>query len=377
MRPHLFTHLFLCVWVFSLEHWRRERRLRYLIMLVPLQVLWANLHGGYIFALVLGALMTGATAVLVLRPGWSKDESYAWSDVRTFAALTVACLAASLLNPNGVRLVEFSLTMGLASDYIKQVVFEWGSPLGAVYARSYGREAALCMFFLIWLGLVLNVKRRPFLDTVLALLATLMSVQAIRFLSFIGILGFPLAVRAWRAVADIHANSLLVKRRPLIEAALYGLLLASTLIYGFPYGDAKHRKVGWGLGGRMPYQATSFMAEQGFEGTIFNDYGDGAFLIYHLYPKIRPVMDSRIDVYGSELSREYFSSRDDPIKFIKYLNKYNVSLILLRKWESNAQVIKFLSRLPATKLLLATERRLLFSYDPKQLPQEILQQLAP
>jgi hypothetical protein len=63
VRPHIFTHLFLCVWVFSLEHWRRERRLRYLIMLVPLQVLWANLHGGYIFALVLGALMTGTGLV--------------------------------------------------------------------------------------------------------------------------------------------------------------------------------------------------------------------------------------------------------------------------------------------------------------------------
>jgi hypothetical protein len=232
------------------------------------------------------------------------------------------------------------------------------------------------MFFLIWLGLVLNVKRQPFLDAVLALLATVMSVQAIRFLSFIGILGFPLAVRAWRAVADIHANSLAVKRRPLIEAALFGLLLASTLIYGFPYGQA-HRKVGWGLGGRMPYQATRFLAEQGFEGTIFNDYRDGAFLIYHLYPKVRPVMDSRIDVYGSELSREYFSSREDPIKFFQYLNKYNVSLILLSKWRGNAQVIKLLTRLPATKLLLATDDRLLFSYDSKRLPPEIMQQLAP
>jgi hypothetical protein len=377
VRPHIFTHLFLCVWVFSLEHWRRERRLRYLIMLVPLQVLWANLHGGYIFALVLGALMTGTTAVLVLRPGWSKDERYAWSDVGTFAALTVACLAAGLVNPYGLRLLEFSLNIGLASDYIKQFVFEWGSPLGAKYAGSYGREAALCMFILIWLGLVLNVKRRPFLDAVLALLATVMSVQAIRFLSFIGILGFPLAVRAWRAVADIQVNPLTVKRRPLIEAALFGLLLASTLIYGFPYGQAKHRKVGWGLGGRMPYQATRFLAEQGFEGTIFNDYGDGAFLIYHLYPKVRPVMDSRIDVYGSELSREYFSSRDDPIKFFQYLNKYNVSLILLRKMQGNAQVIKLLTRLPATKLLLATDDRLLFSYDSKRLPPEIMQQLDP
>jgi len=153
VRPHIFTHLFLCVWVFSLEHWRRERRPGYLIILVPLQILWANLHGGFIFAPLLGALMTGATAVLVLFPGWSKNESYTWSDVRTFALLTAACLVVSLVNPNGPRLLEFSLSIGLASDYIKQAVFEWASPLGARYAQSYGREAAIGMFLLVWLGL--------------------------------------------------------------------------------------------------------------------------------------------------------------------------------------------------------------------------------
>ena len=274
----------------------------------------------------------------------------------TFAALTVACLAVSLINPNGLRLLEFSLTIGLASDYIKQVVFEWASPLGARYARSYGREAAIGMFLLIWLGLALNVKRRPFLDAVMALLATVMSVQAVRFLSFIGILGFPIAVRAWRAVADTQVNSLSVKRRPLIEAALFGLLLASTLIYGFPYGETKHRKVGWGLGGRMPYQETGFITEQGFEGTIYNDYGDGAFLIYHLYPRVRPVMDSRIDVYGRELYREYLFSRENPVKFFQYLNKYKVSLILLRKSQQNLQINQYLNYIPATKLLLETDR---------------------
>jgi len=376
VRPHIFTLLFLCVWVFALEHWRRERRLRCLMLLVPLQVLWANLHGGYIFAPVLGALMTGATAVLVLHPGWSTDERYAWSDVGTFAALTLACLAVSLINPNGYRLLEFSLTIGLASDYIKQVVFEWASPFGARYAQSYGREAAIGMGLLIWVGLALNIKRRPFLDAIIALLATAMSLQAVRFLAFIGILGFPIAVRAWRAVADNQINRLPVKRRPLIEASLFGLLLASTLIYGFPYGETKHRQVGWGLGGRMPYQETGFISEQGLEGAIFNDYGDGAFLIYHLYPRVRPVMDSRIDVYGSQLYREYSFSRENPVKFFQYLNKYKVSLILLRKSQQNLQINQYLNYLAATKLLLETDRRYLFSYDPELLPPELLQQIS-
>jgi hypothetical protein len=201
-----------------------------------------------------------------------------------------------------------------------------------------------------------------------------MTVQAIRFVSFIGILGFPLTVRAWLAVADAHARPLLVKRRPLIETALFTLILASTLIYGFPYDKANHRRIGWGFGGRLPYKTTHFLMEKGFKGTIFNDYADGAYLLHHLAPGVRPVMDSRIDVYGSELSHEYFSSRDDPAKFFQYLNQYNVSFILLMQTKKNIPIIQLLSKLPASKLLLRADDRFLFSYDPDLLPAQFLQQ---
>jgi hypothetical protein len=97
--------------------------------------------------------------------------------VRVFALLTVACLAASPIDPHGMRLVEFSLSIGLAGDYIKQAVFEWASPSGPKYARSYGGDVIFWLFFLVWLGLILNFKRRPLLeDAALALLATVMTV---------------------------------------------------------------------------------------------------------------------------------------------------------------------------------------------------------
>jgi len=377
VRPHAFTLLFLCVWVFALERWRRQRRLRYLIILVPLQILWANLHGGYIIALVLGVMMTGSAAFLVIFPSWSKDESYDWSDVLKLALLTVACLAASLVNPHGLRLLEFSLSLGLASDYIKQFIYEWGSPLSGKYMhRAYGSDVALSIFILMWLGLILNVKRRPLVDAVLAVLATVITAQAIRFVSFIGILGFPITVRAWLAVADTHAKPLLVKRRPILEAALFTFILASTIIYGFPLDKENHRRIDWGFGGRIPYQTLNFMAEQGFAGVIFNDYSDGAFLQHDLAPRILPVMDSRIDVYGNELTHEYFSSRDNPEKFFKYLNKYNVSFILLMQTKKNIPVIQLLLQLPAAKPLLRADGRFLFSYDPELLPSEFLHRQA-
>ncbi len=377
VRPHLFTHLFLCVWVFCLAHWQRERRLGYLIPLVPIQVLWANLHGAFIFAPVIAATIAGVLAIYVLFPDWTQNESYTWKDVKVFAVLTVACLAVSLINPNGAKLLEFSLGMGLGSEYIKEFVYEWASPFGPRYAQSYGREAAVCMILLVWLGLALNIKRRPVWDIVLALLATGMTVQAVRFLSFIGMLGFPIVVCAWRQVAENWIESAYTRRRPLLEILLIVILLASTLIYGFPYGQSqiKHRQIGWGLGGRMPREAVHYITEQGLEGAIFNDYADGAFLIYHLAPKVRPVMDSRIDVYGDELYREYFLCRRNPVTFFRYLNKYNVAMVLLRKSKDNLQINLYLDKLSATKLLLETDDRLLFSYDPALLPPEFKQQI--
>jgi hypothetical protein len=236
---------------------------------------------------------------------------------------------------------------------------------------------ALSVFILMWLGLILNIKRRPLLDAAIALLATVLTVQAIRFISLIGILGFAVTVRAWLAVADKGIRSLFVQRRPIPELILGVFLLASILVYGFPYDKATHRRIGWGFGGRLPFETVEFLTQQNMEGNIFNDYADGAFLIHHLAPKIRPVMDPRIDIYGIDLTQEYFSSRDDPINFFHYLNKYEVSLILLMQTKKNIPVINLLSRLPASNLLLRADDRFLFSYDPDRLPPEIRQRLAP
>ena len=376
VRPHAFSLLFLCVWVFSIEHWRRERHNRYLILLVPLQILWANLHGGYLIAVVLAAMMTGITAILAWRPSWSKNESYCWSDAAKFAVLAVALTAVSLINPHGFRLLEFTLTMAFSSDFINQYVYEWGSPLADKYMRrAYGFNIILSLFVLMWSGLALNIKRRPLMDAAFALLATAITIQAVRFVPYIGILGFPVTIRAWCAVADVGAASPPVTRRPLLETALFGLILASTLIYGFPYDKSSHRRIGWGFGGRLPDKTVEFLQEGKFEGTIFNDYTDGAVIIHHLSPRIRPVMDPRIDIYGRELTHEYFSSRDDAIKFFRYLNKYNVSLILLMQTKKNIPIIQMLSQLPASKLLLRADDRFLFSYDEARLPAAVRQRL--
>jgi hypothetical protein len=109
-----------------------------------------------------------------------------------------------------------------------------------------------------------------------------------------------------------------------------------------------------------------FIKRHGLEGTIFNEYIDGGPLIYGLYPSVRPLMDSRIDVYGDALSREWDDSRATPETFFRYLRKYGANLVLLAKWrQGNDKIYKALRRNPYWKHVYESDDRALFVKTPR------------
>src|SRR5579883_2245298 len=70
-RPHLFTLLFLAISVWMMDAYRRSGT-PWIWLLVPLTVLWANLHGGFfIFFALLGLRFVGCAA-----------EAYFWPEIR-------------------------------------------------------------------------------------------------------------------------------------------------------------------------------------------------------------------------------------------------------------------------------------------------------
>lgn len=114
-RPHLFTLLFLSIalWILDVDQQRPSRRVW---SLVPLTLLWANLHGGFLAliaclgAIALGRLLNGERG----------------SALR-YSAVAAACLAASVVNPYGIQL-HIHISQYLRSDWIKNVVDEFQSP---------------------------------------------------------------------------------------------------------------------------------------------------------------------------------------------------------------------------------------------------------
>ncbi len=97
-RPHLFTLLFIVIFLALLER-AREGRTRMLLFLPPLTILWTNLHGGFIVGLsLIGCYAAGELALwLVEQDRGAAKAALLRSKPYLFTGL--ACGAATLVNP--------------------------------------------------------------------------------------------------------------------------------------------------------------------------------------------------------------------------------------------------------------------------------------
>jgi len=134
-RPHLFTYLFLTIFLLVLQAARRHTaRLGALWLSVPLCVVWANLHAGVIVAVVILALVAAGDAVdAILARVKPPDLGRA----AHLAALCGACAAATLINPYGWRLYQDFYSTVFNTTTLA-LVLEWASP--NFHAVSIGQQ---------------------------------------------------------------------------------------------------------------------------------------------------------------------------------------------------------------------------------------------
>ncbi len=123
------------------------------VTLVLLTLFWVNLHGGYIFGLLLIGLELFAALVAALigslpRRGASVQRA------RTLALTLVACLAVGLLNPNTWRVLIYPFSY-LGNNASVRYIAEWVSP--NFHQGNYLFFEAL--IFALLVGLALSPRR--------------------------------------------------------------------------------------------------------------------------------------------------------------------------------------------------------------------------
>lgn len=297
-RPHIFSFLFLALWLGGLEEVRRGPT-RWSVGLPLLMAIWANTHGGFIF---------GFAAWIAYLGGWMWDwvRHKVDRDVgRRLLATGALSLVASAVTPDLWR--NWQAVLANRSAFILSQTVETMPPRLAM-------PAAWPFFALVVLGLaaaLLNARRLR-ADHVL-LLAGLASAGLLmaRNIPLFAIAAAPV-LTSW--IADILQRSASWSRWEenlgRVEASLVGWVWPSVAVLGI----AAALMIQWGRTHSdvfrldesvFPAQAVDWIGSHPVEGRVFNDFNWGGYLLYRLWPGQRVYIDSQSDFYGEPLMRQY------------------------------------------------------------------------
>ncbi len=291
VRPHLISALLLAVTLLALRREAVNARRRWLFGLIPLYLIWANLHSGFVLGLALMVLYWLGEA-LGRRLGCARpDLPPQWR----FRLLTLAVLLlVSLFNPHHVEAFLYPFRL-LARAEVRDAIVELRNVFHPAYEGALFRTALLAVAVVLFAALI-GPRRR--LD--LALLLPALVFGAVALNSVRGVTELAVLVPA---LVGVHAQRV-VPRRPLALATAVVVILLSlgggamVLQRGVPLGSGSMRKVGLGVDrGTIPEAAARFLGEVAPAGRAFNVLGYGGYLIYELWPQRQIYVDGRLDIF--------------------------------------------------------------------------------
>jgi tetratricopeptide (TPR) repeat protein len=333
-RPHLFTFLMTAAFLRVLLPGAGGRATP-LWPLSCLQVVWANLHGGFVLGPVLAAL--AALARLLDR---DRREG------ARLALLVPVLAAACLLNPYGIELLRFPFA--LTGSAFMGEIYEWLPPYTEPFAST-----RMARMYVVWIGLAflilgfalvraLRGRATPPGGTLPILVFGAFLYLSLRMNRNVADFALATAPGVAAAATPLLSGAGRSAHRTAVLRAAGGLLCLGltvwTALFGYGYAaGAARRRFGFGLGENIPVAAVDYLERNNVRGNVFNTYAAGAYLVWRLHPSVRVAMDSRNDVYGETLYREHAAALRDTGPLGAMLARIEARAILL-EWPMEGTV---------------------------------------
>lgn len=360
VRPQMFSLLFASIFIGFLDRYARREPMPSIWWLVPLMIVWVNLHAGFALGL---ALIVLTIAGLLLDWLLLRKNSFAelWRRSRPLCWLLIVCVAAVFLNPNGVRMYSYPFET-LSSHAMMQYIQEWKSP-----DFHNPLFQALALLLLATFSALALSNRRPRPGQLLLLAITAWAtLRSARNVAFFSLVAMPLFAehswnwltshswgRLWLAApekAELDRPSAL---KPVLNLFIIGVILAlSALAVGRaaakqPLSEAQE----------FPATAVDFISKQKPPQPIFNEYVWGGYLIWKLYPDDRVYIDGRADVYGDGLMKEFLVVNDGKPAWREPLDTHGIRTVLVK---SDAALASLLRQDSAWKKVFEDKQAMIF-----------------
>lgn len=350
-RPQTISLVFFSMvgYILYLYKWQDVNKLGWLI---PLFVVWSNIHAGYVLGLILIAVMI-AGELFNRITAWERGTFLSWHEIRILAVMFVIAGAVVVINPNGLAMWQIPFqTVGV--ETLQNLISEWSSPdFHAFYQQPF-----------IWLSLLtvaaVGLSDRKIDGSELAAFSAFFYAALIARRNFgpFALVAGPIMGRhlsalldEWQDRAKEHwewFGNLLdyrVESEQGIHPGLQGALNAFIVILLAAAGLGKwiyvtrpgfieraEREV-------FPVEAVAWIKEHQPQGRMFNEYNWGGYLIWHLrdYPVF---VDGRTDLYGDEILKDYLRIKQGTPNVEKMIETWDIGFFVLNGGESKPAHIK-------------------------------------
>jgi hypothetical protein len=272
-RPQVVGFLLLAV---SLAAWLRtadDGRLRW--WLVPTTLLWACVHGTWLYAVALAVLFS---------VGLLLDGRFGRKQLKRLGVFVAALVLVALVTPVGPGLLLAPFAISQVSPFI----MEWKpTPI------SDPSAVATLMMGLVVIVSWLRAERVDWTRLLLWLLAMGSALMYARTIAVGAILVAPLFAEVLQRRVPQRPVPGRVERRILAVASVASLLIAAVLVPSTAAFPAK-----------VPRNFDAYLAVLPEGTVVWNVDALGGWLMYE-YPNVRPTMDTRAEVYGADYLQSY------------------------------------------------------------------------
>ena len=301
--PQTMMMLFIALFVYLLSTSKKTAVL--FGALIPLQILWANTHGSFLFGPLLAALAAIQAAQSTKGNNRKKQQEL---QPGLLGLLAVALLIATVVNPYFIKLH----TQVLANIQMPYPAY-WSS-LFKEYFQIPARDPLIFLVLILGAGGLITLKKKlPIMLTTLAILGAFLVIRSVYTAQLFAVLAFPFIVLSFTAVGEYLSGSLktlLGKQKKLLEPVTQTVFVLLVVLSLIPIvSNCAYTQFGsassFGLGMEeelYPAGAEAIIGHPAFPKNAINLAADGGYLAFNYERKV--FIDYRPGRYNLELLKD-------------------------------------------------------------------------
>ncbi len=315
-RPQIFSFL-IVAW---LDAWLTQKPLSKWILPL-LFALWANLHGGWIWGILLLIAHISGLFVQALFSS-AEEKNSLLPEVLRLTMWTLISVFFIGLNPNGLALWKLPFQQIDVSLQIQ----EWLSP----DFHRIDFHPMLWMLFALFVTAPFAPKPIPWPQIFKVIGFAYMTFVAQRNIALFAITAAPLLAEWGNAfLQSIHTRipTVLTQSKELRRARLFNAVILLTLGFSALFNLVQISQAEK-VDGNYPVGAIEWLKDNRPPGRLFNSYNWGGYLIWTL-PEYPVFIDGRADLYGNDLIQQWHDVVNARSNAFDSLDAWNVNIVLL------------------------------------------------